>query len=394
MKQTLLEAQLDKLLMQDISSVKESEKSMFDKLSSPYNSFIIFGAGELGREILACLREAGVEPLAFSDNNPAIWNTSIEGLTVLAPEEAAKKFGTRAAFVVAIWHYSFTFNHVKQQLSDLQCARIIPCLPLMWKFQDKLLPHYCLDLPSRDLEEADRIREVFHIWADESSRRNYVSFLRWRQCLDFDGLPEPVGYFPEDLFRLSQDTVFVDCGAFDGDTVRDFIERRAGSFRKIFAFEPDPSNFQKLKASVSSYPESTRGKICIFHAAAGERKSQMRFNATGTQAATIAERGGFTVDCIPLDDVIENELHGYVKMDVEGGELNVLKGARRTIKKASVIWAVTTEHRYNDLWQLPHFIHSVSQEYRFYLRPHSYEGLDLVCYAVPKKICTSFKEMS
>jgi hypothetical protein len=73
----------------------------------------------------------------------------------------------------------------------------------------------------------------------------------------------------------------------------------------------------------------------------------------------------------------------YVKIDVEGAELSALAGAKRIIKKGKSIWAFTMEHKYDDIWRIPLFIKSISNDYNFYLRSHGFEGIDLTCYAIP-----------
>jgi hypothetical protein len=89
--------------------------------------------------------------------------------------------------------------------------------------------------------EADDVRKSLSLWADEVLRREYLAQLRWRLFLDSDSLPPPLPmgqiYFPLDLISLSSEEVFVDCGAFDGDSVRNFIQRQRSTFRQIIAIE-------------------------------------------------------------------------------------------------------------------------------------------------------------
>jgi hypothetical protein len=86
---------------------------------------------------------------------------------------------------------------------------------------------------------------------------------------------------------------------------------------------------------------------------------------------------------VPLDEVFIQEPPTYVKLDIEGGEMDALKGSQRLIREAATIWGVTTEHRMTDLWRIPLFFRSLSNDYDFFLRCHGYEGVDLICYAVP-----------
>ena len=98
-----------------------------------------------------------------------------------------------------------------------------------------------------------------------------------------------------------------------------------------------------------------------------------------TQLLTIA------LTCVTLDENL-GDIHTmptYIKMDIEGSELDALAGARNIIKKEMPILTICLYHRYDDLWRIPLFIHSLADDYRLFLRPHEIEGWQLVCYAVP-----------
>jgi hypothetical protein len=132
---------------------------------------------------------------------------------------------------------------------------------MFWKFPKTFLPHYSLDLPHKVLLAADKVRAAFDLWHDDASRAEYVAQVRWRLHLDFDNLPPPVLeklYFPADLIALSPDEVFVDCGAYDGDTIRDFLGVSGGRFRHIHAFEADQSNLTRLVRFVGGLPDPLR----------------------------------------------------------------------------------------------------------------------------------------
>src|SRR5208282_2507626 len=151
-------------------------------LQSPDQQLVLFGAGGLGRKTLAGLRNAGVEPLAFADNNPALWNKQVDGLPVLPVPEAARRHGREAAFIVTIWKGEATDRMAqrKQQLLDLDCTTVVSFGPLFWKYADVFLPHYAFDLPHKVYEEVEHVKQACALWDDEASRREYLAQVRWR----------------------------------------------------------------------------------------------------------------------------------------------------------------------------------------------------------------------
>lgn len=381
-------AQLEALLSEPIASVCRREQSAFDELAAPFqDSLVLFGAGGLGRKTLAGLRLLGIEPLAFADNNPALWGKEVNGLRVLALHDAAGEFGQSAAFVITIWRGegTDTMAERRQQLVSLNCSRVVPFGPLYWKYPNVFLPHYAFDLPHKVHQHGDEVRMALGLWSDDASRHEYLAQVRWRAFMDFDGLRAPVAhetYFPTDLTALLPDEVFVDCGAYDGDTIRTFLRIWGESFDKIIAYEPDPFNFQNLQHYASMLPQDTKGRIIIHPQALGARKSKVRFEPSGTEASAVGS-GDLEVDCVTLDESLAGQRPSYVKMDIEGSELDALMGAHNTIRQNLPVLAVCAYHRQDHLWRIPLHIHSLTDEYRFFLRPHLLEVWDLVCYAIP-----------
>ena len=370
--------------------MQRRERAAFDDaVAGRGRSLVLFGAGGLGRKTLAGLRKVGIEPLAFADNNPALWGTSVEGLPVLSLPDAGREFGRTAAFVCAIWRGEGT-DTMEARTNQLRAAGwsvIAPFGPLFWKYPDVFVPHYSFDLPHKVLESADEIRSACRIWSDDASRREFCAQIRWRLQLDFDGLPRPVKhetYFPDDLLELKSDEQFIDCGAFDGDTVRAFLRRQGEAFASVDSFEPDPANFKKLEQAVSLLSAPIRDKVRVHPCAVGARTETVRFNAQANEASSVGS-GTLEVRCVDLDHFLSDRAPTYVKMDIEGYEPEALAGASTLIQRHAPVLAICVYHSQDHVWRLPLLMHSFSEEYRLFLRPHLLEVWDLVCYAVPNE---------
>ena len=384
----LWQRELDALLKQDPVRCAERMRARFDEVAGPQGrSLVLFGAGPLGRKTLQGLRTLGIEPLAFADNNSALWNQSVEGLLVLAPNEAVKRFCNRAVFVVTV----FNGFMVRQQLQALGCPRVVPFALLYWKHAEIFLPYGGLDWPQKIHDNAEDVRKMLSLWGDDVSRGEYLAQLQWRTTLDSAYLPTPLPasqtYFPSDLTGLGKDEVFVDCGAFDGDSVRSFMERSGASFRQIVALEPDPGNCANLQRYVSTLAPEIRARISVRQCAVGARREKVRFVATGTAGSGVNQAGSIEAECLPLDELRADVTPTYLKMDIEGAEGAALQGARRTIEKNSAVWAVCLYHQQEHLWQLPLMMASFSSGYRFFLRRYAEDCWELVCYAVPMGRC-------
>jgi FkbM family methyltransferase len=355
---------------------------------------VLFGAGGLGRRTLAGLRQLGIEPAAFTDNNPVLWGQELDGLTVLSPEDAARRFGKTAAFVVTIWRAGgkHRLEQFLRQLHDLGCLTAFHVGYLYWKYPTVFLPHYALDLPSNVLRQAAAALQALEVWADERSRLEYLAQIKWRLRLDFDCLPSPSAedeqYFPKGLFDWRADEVFVDVGAFDGDTVKTVVARARSGFERLIALEPDPLNFAKLTAFHGSLPANLQNKMDLYAFGAGEAAAKVWFNASGTPSSA-AGAGSTEIQLKALDDLLRDVRPTFIKMDIEGAEPQALLGTRDIIRRSSPILAICVYHQQNHLWSIPLWMSQWSDQYRFFLRPHNEEGWDLVCYAVPLHRLTS-----
>jgi FkbM family methyltransferase len=385
----LLQEELEELLSESSAAALERSQTAFDLFSDPFqDSIVLFGAGNLGRKALSGLIKLGIKPLAFVDNNSKIWNTEIEGIPVLPPKIAAEKFGKSAVFLVTIWRAgsSHRLAHTRKQLEELGCQKVISVTYLFWKYPDVFLPHYCLDLPSKAIEESEQIRQAFKLWTDIASAKEFLVQLRWRLWLDFDGLSKPVQheqYFPTDLFTGLTREVFIDCGAYDGDTIAARLAQHGDDFCEILALEPDPKNINKLEQYISGLSQSIQGKIKVLPLAVSSSNSKVKFSANGNAASAIGQTGTLEIDCVTLDSILGESSPTFIKMDIEGAELDALAGAADIIEKCNPVLAICAYHQQNHLWQVPLKIASISSQYKFFLRPHGEECYDCVCYTIP-----------
>src|SRR5262249_14764597 len=162
--------------------------------------------------VLARLRQDGIEPLAFSDNQNGQWGKTVDGLEVLPPNDAATRFGADAVFIVTIYNHNHSFPDTRAQLLRLGCHKVISVIPLRWKYWESFLPYCRDDLTHKVLLEAASIRRALSLWNDETSRREFVAQVAWRLHGDFDGLGAPDAdsqYFPDDLFLVGRDDLIV-----------------------------------------------------------------------------------------------------------------------------------------------------------------------------------------
>lgn len=380
-KLTESSARLDEMLGAKWQKTVDRRRSEITLRIRGRTDVVLFGSGYLGRHVRRDMSLLPFNIRAFVDNNSALWGSQIDGLEVLSPEVAVERFGQDVLWLITI----YTNSQVIAQCESLGVSWVT-CAELSWVLPEPHPPSFVFGAPERLADAAPEIEKAATIWADADSAVEYRSQVRWRFLLDYAALraPGPMSelYFPGGLIRPRTDEVFVDCGAFTGDTIDAFVAARGGQFDQIIAVEPDPLNCAALRQRIGTWSGRNRDRVRVAPVAVGSTRGRLRFEATGTAGSSIGS-GDETVEVAPLDEILEGSRPTYIKFDVEGAEHDALVGGSATIAANMPVLAVCLYHRPEDLWDLPLLVHSLSPDYHLYVRRYSDERWETVLYAVP-----------
>ncbi len=381
------EEELDALLRESPEAARRRMDQVAHATIKGDESFVLYGAGQFGRTVLARLRAGGIEPVAFADDTRQKQGQVIDGLPVLPPRDVGERFGPGTVTVVTILNAKLNFVTARRRLSEFTHRPIISFLDLAWRYPQTFLPYYQFEEPGEVLKKAGDIRSAFQLFAEDESRRHFLAHLKFRLQLNYEALPPATAdnAFPRALLpRLPANTTFVDCGAFDGDSIRAFLAFQDNEFRSIYAFEPDEGNCNRLREYVNTLGEDAAGRIHIFNAGVGARRETLRFTAAGNMSSAFDALGELEVNVLPLDEVVPfDDGQLYLKFDVEGAEWEALKGCAQLLATRRPLVALSAYHRPDDLWQLPLYLNRLNLNYSFFLRTHGEDGMDLVLYALP-----------
>lgn len=343
---------------------------------------VIYGAGNAGRDVRRILTEQGSSVIGFLDRQ-AREGSSIDGLPVWSPDGDAS-WPSESMAVIAIFNPGVDVEPIRRKLERSGFARVYTFLDLHDAFADALGDRYWLTHRDRYLDWQPDATAHADGWADEESRHIYASLLRFRLSHDYADLPARSAgaqYFPEIPGRSQRPSRFIDCGAFDGDTLRELS--RMGGAEAVAAFEPDLSNYRKLAVACRNLPNL--GEVTLFPCALAAEAGQARFEANGLAGSSLSDQGGDVVTCVALDEALATFRPTVVKMDIEGAEVEALAGARRMVQEHRPELVLCVYHRPEHLWQIPRLVRSwYGSTARYYLRVHAHSGFDTVFYAIPR----------
>lgn len=328
------------LLRLDVGVARSARGAMTDefyRLVVDAGGLHIFGAGTIGRQVLQECRHHDIAIQGFVDNNCVRHGQVEEGLTIKGPLDLDPKLDV---IVVSAGNHAGT---ICRQLRDLGFEHVVNLSQFFFAIgSDEQPERGYLD----DLAE-NRIRWIALslLLDDDRSRQVINAVIRHRLTLDTSHLAlvkdgEIPQWFDPAFVKPSEQAVFVDGGAFDGDTAEAF-RRLNGPAIRIHAFELDPEIAARASKRLASFPE------VIVHAVGLSDRREIRFRRTGGTDGRLMQlkMGGEECAEVACVDELVPEAVTFLKLDVEGAEAEAIIGATRQIQETRrwSQWLFTTD---------------------------------------------------
>lgn len=359
-----------------------TKKNMIEKMQLKYHNIVmslskgvyIWGTGRLGRFVHDQCEKNNINIYGYIDND-------IENIN------SAKK--------------CYSYNILTQDdvviIASFYCVDIIKQLKALgvknYIYYENLalilggFATYCQSFQGIH-EELEKNRgeyaHLYNVFTDDLSREIYTDIINYRISLDTKytidasklSLQQGVQYFDRIILnRLNKEFIFFDVGGFDGESTLDFI-KSTGEYRKVFFFEPDKDIIKRAKDRLHD-----KENIVYFQTGVGEKSGIVHYDAIGGGAGNISENGSEIIEMIALDDYIENN-NVYVKMDIEGYELQALEGMKNAIMQYKPMLAISVYHKPGDMHKLVNKILSWNSDYQVYMRHYTNTYADTVCYFI------------
>lgn len=345
---------------------------------------VLYGMGNGADKLLRQLEHLGVQPDGIFASDEFVRGQSFAGWPVLTYTEAKQRFGQMVVLVCFGTERPEVLANINKIAAEQELYA--PHLPLFGQalFDADFATHH-----------QEQLQAAAQVWADTESKSVYENYLRymWTGRIDYlQAVASPrQAVWP--LLRLGADEVYLDLGAYDGDTVREFASVVQGKWRQIWALEPDAKNFAKLQISLNAMPQAQALQLAIWHNSgsldfaglAGRNSAVMEPEA---QVGLLPKQTKklLAVSAVSLDKLHRDYLQSaptFIKMDVEGAEEQALLGGRHLLADFKPKLAVAAYHRTEDIFRLPLLIKELNPNYKLYLRHHPYiPGWETNIYAV------------
>ena len=229
-----------------------------------------------------------------------------------------------------------------------------------------------IELKVKELKEhVDDFEELYLNLEDYRSKKLLYGVFNNLVHYDFNTLSEVIekcydDYFDLDLIPSCINEIFVDLGAYTGDSTISFLRNYGDSYKKIYAYEITPETYQVLVSNLKDYPNV----VCYLKGVGAKKGSISVINSSvDASANTVLISTDGMIPMVTLDEDI-GEAITIIKADIEGMEQEALKGAINHIKNDHPKLLISVYHKNEDLWKIPKMIKEIDPTYKFYLRYH------------------------
>ncbi len=321
-------------------------------LKSVTKPIVLYGTGNGADKIYARIREENIKISGVFSSSGFKKGKEFAGFCVTSYEELKRQLGEMIILVCFGSHLDTVIEniHALERENELYLPDVPVC-------DGKIF-----DL-SFALAHRKELEAVYNLLADEMSKKVFENTVYYKITGKSKYLSE-IETPREEVFNILglKGESFLDLGAFNGDTVEEFLKYDT-SYKSITALEPDSRNFKKLSENTKEIKN-----ITLINAAVGEKEGVTKISKNKGRGNS---GNGKTVEikCTCIDEIAKTNPPTFIKMDVEGAELNVVKGGSRTIREKPKM-QIAAYHRSEDIFSLPLEVLKINPDYKIYMRKH------------------------
>ena len=174
----------------------------------------------------------------------------------------------------------------------------------------------------------------------KNSLRYFFAFNRFVPAFISNLLPVK-GY--ELHYQLKENDIVVDVGAYPGDYAI-FAGRKVGNGGKVICFEPNPEN---RKILIKNIEHGELKNVIIIPKGLWNENTILKIKEDELSSSVLTKNGQTIIDVVRLDDELEKlgiEKIDFLKMDIEGAEIEAIEGCRKILKKSNSNVAIASYH--------------------------------------------------
>ena len=334
------------------------KQNSWDYLASCNLPVFIYGMGDGALKIMSVMDEYKIPVSGIFASDEYVRGHFFAGHKVHKLSEIEENL-TEFIIVLA---FAASYQSLVDTITELAARHILLAPDVPVAGNGLFTYEYCV-------ENSEKIEKVYSLLEDEKSKevfKNIINFKISGKIEYLNDITTPKAEIYQNIIKLTENETYVDLGAYNGDTVLEFLQETNYKFDKIIALEPDKKNFKKLQ-------KNTEGVLNIetYNSAVWEFDTTLTFsNKAGRQSSLSAS--GIDTDARSVDSIMGSKPCTLIKMDVEGAEKQAIMGAKFSISNFSPKLMISLYHRNEDLFELPLLINETNPNYKLFLRHQLY----------------------
>ena len=339
--------------------------SVWDTLRNTQKPVVLYGMGNGADKILDWCEDNKVQVQGVFASDEFVRGQQFRGFTVERYDAIKERLGEELLVVIA---FASERPEVLSRFRELASEQevVAPHLPLFE--ENEVVSSEWL------VKHEQQLKLVYARLADAASRKVFANTLNYKLSGKISYLFNCESERQEDLRQLirpAASEVYLDLGAYNGDTIQELGALTNWHWREVVAVEPDRRNCRKLRALAEELAQ--RGLAVEVHESGiWDAAGELSFSDSGGRQATFIGASKRVVPVTTIDIVAAGRPLSYIKMDVEGAEVQALRGGAGTISQHKPKLFVAAYHYDVDLFRLPQLMWQLVPDYKIYLRKHPY----------------------
>lgn len=332
------------------------ENELWEYLKTAEKAIVLYGMGNGADKIIAVLEAKGIRYEGVFASDGFVRNKTFHGHKICTLKELEEKYGE----MIILLCFGSERPEVIEYIKNI-AARHELYAPDVAVTGGGLFDREFLQ------KNKSRLEKIYSLLTDDISRKTFSNIINFKLSGKIKYLfdcsvtkNEPYQSF----LKLSDKEHFLDLGAYNGDTVAEFISRTT-AYSQITAVEPDIKSFKKLTKNTTGIDN-----ICLLNAAISDFTGKGNFGMMGGRNSSVAEKGVETV-FLTVDSISGNNPPTFIKMDLEGEEISAIRGSAQAILKHKPKMLISAYHRTDDLLTIPEEVLSIRKDYKLYIRHFS-----------------------
>lgn len=345
-----------------VSFLRETQ-TIWERLKKLDIPIVIYGMGDGTVKILDVFEKHDIKICDIFASDNYVRGHSFLGYDILKYSEITKKYDDFLVIMGFAVNTPQILEHIQKINSDHEV--LSPDVPVCGGG--------IFDLEFLNSNES-KILQAYEMLEDDTSKKVFENLINFKISGKFSYLIDcetPRSEIYSNIYNFSNCETFVDVGAYNGDTVMEFIKNVDSKYKKIYAIEPDTKNFKRLEKTVELYNISNIECInCGIYSSRGALYFNNKSSRSSSLNYSFDEGDLIKVDTI--DNILDKTGCSYIKYDVEGAERDSILGSKHTILNFSPKLEIAAYHRNEDFFELILLLKNINKDYKVFLRHHPY----------------------